>query len=99
MAQFDVYRLASGELVVDCQSDLVSRLINTRLVVPLFDPDGVPDRMQALHPQITVGETAYLLATQYAAAIPGKELAGPIHSLERDRYLILNALDFLLTGV
>ena len=34
MPQFDVYRLRDGELVVDCQADILSGL-NTQLVIPL----------------------------------------------------------------
>lgn len=99
MAQFDLHRLRSGELVLDCQADLVSKLVQTRFVVPLLETGLVPDPIQGLHPKVTVDGTEYLVVTQLAAAIPAKELSQPIASLEACRYAILNALDFLITGV
>ncbi|TPG15447.1 CcdB family protein [Sphingomonas oligophenolica] len=52
MAQFDVYRLSSGDVVVDCQTDQLWHLA-TRVVVPLFaDHEGVPPnaRLNAAFP-------------------------------------------------
>lgn len=98
MAQFGVHRLASGEWVVDCQTDELSNL-PTRFVAPLLDPDLVPDPIKALHPIFEIDGRELLLATHASAAISRNELGDPLHSLERHRYTILNALDFLLTGV
>ena len=98
MAQFDVYRLTSGELVLDCQADTVSGF-DTRFVVPLFDPDLVPNPTQGLHPRFTIDGQDRLMATQLAAAIEQREIAKVVLSLAGHRYTILNALDFLITGV
>jgi toxin CcdB len=98
MAQFDVHRLSSGGLVLDCQSDAVSELVRTRFVVPLFDPDSVPKTMQKLHPLLQLNDAAVLMATQLATAVPVKDLSPPIASMANHRYTILNALDFLITG-
>ncbi|MEQ1499708.1 MAG: CcdB family protein [Novosphingobium sp.] len=99
MAQFDVYRLSAGGLVLDCQSDAVNDLVSTRLVVPLFDPDAVPQTMKNLHPLLRLHDEIVLMATQLATAVPAKDLSAPIASLEPQRHAILNALDFLITGV
>ncbi|MBA4161379.1 MAG: CcdB-like protein [Novosphingobium sp.] len=99
MAQFDVHRLGSGMLVLDCQSDAVSDIVSTRFVVPLFDPDAVPQVIKNLHPLLRLHDGSVLMATPLATAIPAKDLPPPIASLESQRYAILNALDFLISGV
>lgn len=98
MAQYDVHRLRSGELVLDCQSDFLSAL-QTRLVVPLVDPQSVPGPLPRLHPQFDVDGERLLLATHLAGAIPVGELGYPVASLPDHNFTIINALDFLLTGV
>ena len=99
MAQYDVHRLESGGLVLDCQADAVSDLVSTRFVVPLFDPVTVPQTMKNLHPLLRLQDTTVLMATQLATAVPAKDLSPPIANIEGQRYAILNALDFLITGV
>ena len=98
MAQFDVHRLGSGDFVLDCQSDCVD-FLETRLVVPLLNPDLVPSAIKGLHPRFKVDGQELLMATHLATAVPRRELAEPVQSLEAQRYAILNALDFLITGV
>lgn len=99
MAQFDVYRLRSGGLVLDCQCGIVSDLVITRFVVPLFHPDAVPRTMKALHPLLETPDGDRLMATQLATAVQVKDLSQPIGNLQNQRYTITNALDFLITGV
>ena len=98
MARCWLYRLHDGSMVVDCQSDLVDHL-GTRLVAPLLDPALVPNALPRLHPVLTVGGERLLMATHLAAAIPASELGQAMGSLESERYIILNALDFLISGV
>lgn len=98
MAQFDVYRLGSGEFVLDCQSDWAD-FLQTRFVVPLLDPELVPAPIKGLHPTFNVEGQDLLMATQLATAVQRHELIEPLHSLERQRYTIIKALDFLITGV
>ena len=98
MAQFDVYRFASRELVLDCQADVVS-ILQTRLVVPLLNPAVVPDALKSLHPLFEVEGRELLMATHLATAVGRNELGEPLLSLEHRRYEILNALDFLISGV
>jgi toxin CcdB len=98
MARFGVYRLASGELVVDCQTDELSTL-PTRFVIPLLDRELVPNPVKGLHPVFGIEGREMLLATHAAAAMSRNHLGEPLLSLEPQRYAILNALDFLITGV
>jgi len=98
MAQFDIHRLSSGDLVVDCQSEFVDSL-HTRLAVPLVDPQSVPGPLARLHPQFVVGGERVLFAAHLASAISCNEM-GPVVGSLSDHYLeIIGAFDFLLTGV
>ena len=96
MAQFDVYRLADGGLVVDCQADLLDNL-DTRFVAPLLPPELVEATMR-LNPKFVLeGKTVHLFP-QGAATIPAGELRQRVASFSDDGFTILNAIDFLLTG-
>ena|SRR5947207_12634987 len=97
MAQFDVYRLSDGPLVVDCQADFLSDL-RSRFVVPLLPPNLV-EASAGLNPRFTIdGEVLHLFA-QGAATVRASELRTQVSSLANHGYVILNAIDFLLTGV
>lgn len=98
MAQFDVH-LAPDEatLVVDCQSDLLDDL-PTRVVIPLYRPERTEWQFSRLTPKIIFGGVHYILATPVLATVDAGELSPPRGSLADERYTILNALDFLLTG-
>lgn len=99
MAQFDVHRVRDGnELVVDCQSDFLS-MLSTRYVIPLFLEPDAEWRFSRLTPQLTVEDRLYTLATPLGAAADLRELGPAIVSLSAERYTILNALDFLMSGV
>lgn len=100
MAQFDVYELrAEPQLVVNVQSDLISGNLDSRLVIPLFDPKGANWPFARLTPRIAFEGNAYLLATPLMVGLPNAELRGPVGSLAEHGYVIMNAIDFLLTGV
>jgi len=99
MAQFDVHRVRGGnELVVDCQSDFLT-MLSTRYAVPLYSEPEAEWRFSRLTPQLMFENRLYTLATPLGAAIDVRELGTPIASLSNQRYTILNAIDFLLTGV
>jgi toxin CcdB len=100
MAQFDYYPRAHGSgYWLDCQTDLMEHY-DTRFVIPLVPLDEAPDPPgRVLNPQFEIGGLRYSLLTQFAGTIPASELERRAGSLERRRYDILNALDFLLTGV
>ena len=73
--------------------------LKTRLVVPLVDPLLVPAPLQRLHPVFEVDGNRLLMATHFAGAIPVRDLGPIVGSLSDQSYTIMNALDFLLTGV
>lgn len=96
MAQFDIFELLDGALIVDCQSDLLSDM-DTRFVVPLLLPDLVKPTGR-LNPCFEIESQWLMLAPQAAATIPARELRNRVGSLADQGFPILNALDFLLTG-
>jgi len=97
MAQFDLYRLRSGQIVVDLQTDLIG-LDASRIVAPL--------RLAAKHasfpgltPQVRVEGESYIVRVQELAAVPGAELGVPIGSLATERDALKRAIDILIDGV
>ena len=53
MGQFDVYRVADGELVLDVQTDLLGSF-DSRIVVQLMRLDQAPVRHRRLNPELSV---------------------------------------------
>ena len=100
MAQFDYFARPDGAgFWVDCQTELMESY-QTRFVVPLVLTTDAPRPSAAgLNPNFEIAGRTYELLTQFAGTIPVVELGQPAGSLERQRYAILNALDFLITGV
>jgi toxin CcdB len=98
MARFDVYRPASGSgYLLDCQADILDAL-NTRLVVPLLPPEQGPLPIVRLNPTFRVGDEDVVMYTQFAAAVPTRELKLQVASLAAEDRTIMNAIDMLLCG-
>lgn len=99
MAQFDVFRLRKGGvLVVDCQSELLAAL-NTRFVVPLFPKAAAPAPAHRLNPIFSILGEDHVLVTQFAAAASKRELEEKVTSLSGRGLEIIGALDVLISGV
>lgn len=96
MARFDVHRGPGGELLLDCQSDVL-RHFHTRLVVPLLPAKGTVQASR-LHPIFAVEDAKVVMVTQLASAVPVKALRSKVASLSDEQPAILNAIDMLLTG-
>lgn len=90
MARFDVYRLAEGGLVLDCQADLL-RSLKSRFVIPLLPEEAAPQPAERLNPVFTLGGRRYVMATQFAAAVRTRELGDIIASLATEEIAISNA--------
>lgn len=98
MAKFDVYRLGDNpELVLDCQSDLLSHL-DSRFIVPLVPVELAPTPAARLNPQFEIAGRRYSMVTQFAGAIAARELRSPVTSLSVHDLTIGNALDMLISG-
>lgn len=97
MAQFDLYRLGGGQLVVDLQTDLIG-IEATRIVAPLRKA-GEYTAFPGLTPAVEVDGMAWIVRVQELAAVPGAELREPVGSLAAQRDALKRALDILIDGV
>jgi len=97
MAQFDLFRLNGGQVVVDLQTDLIG-IDASRIVAPLRAA-GRYTALPGLTPSVEVDGETWIVRVQELAAIPGTELRGPIGSLAAYRDVLKRALDILIDGV
>jgi toxin CcdB len=97
MAQFDLYRLAGGQLVVDLQTDLIG-IDASRVVAPLRDA-GRYTAFPGLTPVIELDGTRWIVRVQELAAVPGSELRDRVTTLAEHRDALKRALDILIDGV
>jgi toxin CcdB len=97
MAQFDVYRLAGGELALDVQTDLLSG-IHTRVVIPLLPIDEAVVAHPRLNPIVNVEDKPYVVVPQAMIALEARELHQPVASLDNRYDDIRAALDMIFLG-
>jgi toxin CcdB len=97
MAQFDVFRLKSGMLVVDLQTDLIG-IDASRIVAPLREA-GKHVAFPGLTPMVEIDGTVWIVRLQELAAIPGTELRDRLTSLAAQRDALKRALDILIDGI
>lgn len=96
MAQFDVWRLGDGMLVVDLQTDLIG-LDATRLVAPLR-PEGGYAAFPGITPVVEVEGRRWIVRLSEMAAVPATELSGPVASLAGARDALKRGIDILIDG-
>ena len=97
MAQFDVFRLSGGQLVVDLQTDLIG-IDASRIVAPLRDA-GRYTAFPGLTPTVEVDGQTWIVRVQELAAVPGHELKDRVGRLADHRDTLKRALDILIDGV
>lgn len=97
MAQFDVFRLADGMLVVDLQTDLIG-IEGSRIVAPLR-AQGSHAAFPGLTPVVEIDGQAWIVRVQELAAVPGHDLKSRVGTLESMRDELKRALDILIDGV
>ncbi|MES2337997.1 MAG: CcdB family protein [Pseudomonadota bacterium] len=95
MAQFDVFRLRDGSLVLDCQSDTIDSY-ETRFVVPLIEAEPDMIAMTRLHPRFKIAGDDVFMVTQFATSVRTSELRARVGSLAQDRRRITTAIDVLI---
>ena len=99
LAQFEVFRTNDdGELVIDCQSDLL-RHLNTRFVVPLMPLDRAPTPAGRLNPLFDIEGTRVSMVTQFAGSVAAGELTEFVCSVADHRHEVIGAIDVLTGGV
>ena len=99
MARFDVYTFRGDvPLVVDVQAELFEH-IGSRIVIPLLRAeDFANEAMDRLKPTFLIDQVAYRLVTTDMVAIPTSLLGDRVGSLEDQRILVIDAIDFLMQG-
>lgn len=97
MAQFDVFRLGDGELVLDVQTDLLGDF-DSRIVVPLMPPDRAPPRHKRMNPQFALEGVSYVMVTQFIIAVETRALRSRIDNLDRYYDEIKAACDMVFNG-
>ncbi|WP_299565338.1 CcdB family protein [uncultured Sulfitobacter sp.] len=97
MAQFDVYRLTGGQLVVDLQTDLIG-IDASRVVAPLRAADRYA-AFPGLTPEVEVDGQIWIVRVMELAAVTGSELRERVGSLDAHRDALKRALDILIDGV
>jgi toxin CcdB len=104
VARFDVYENPANRsrervpLLLDVQADLLSDLA-TRVVVPLVPKRKFGLPAQRLNPLFTIASKQYVMATAEMAAISRKDIGARVGSLSGHSADILNAVDFLISGI
>ncbi len=97
MQRFDVFRTAEGNCLLNLQSELLSELA-TAVVAPLVPLEMVQTPVTRLNPVLLVGETSYVLRTQFMSAVPKSVLKTNLGSLANMHGEIVTALDLLFEG-
>lgn len=97
MAQFDVFRLNGGLLVVDLQTDLIG-IDASRIVAPLREA-GRYAAFPGLTPPVDFDGAQWIVRVQELAAVPGSELRTRAGSLADHRDVLKRALDILIDGL
>ena len=95
-AQYDLYRLNSGQYIVVLQSDLLDDL-HTRVVAPLMPATG--RGLGTLTPTFDLPEGAFRLMPQLTATLHRSELDRRVGSLALYRDEITRAVDALMSGI
>ncbi|MBI2308702.1 MAG: CcdB family protein [Rhodocyclales bacterium] len=105
--QFDVYPTpgparAFLPFIIDVQSDLLSSL-DSRLIVPMLSipagKKGAPKLLTRLNPIIEFDGKSYALLANQMANISANRLRKPAGNLSTQRQAIVEAIDFLITGI
>lgn len=103
MPQFDVYKNTNPEsrkyapYLLDVQNDLLEPL-RTRVVVPLVLKKALTP-ISRLNPEFSIGNKKFCMSTAELAGISITAVGGYVCSLALHRQEIVEALDFLITGI
>lgn len=105
MEQFPLYKNENKNskktypFLIDVQNSFLEEL-NSRIVIPL-SPHNALNKTNAekLCPIIVINDDQYVLLTHQMTSMPKSMLKKKITTLEKYRYDILSAIDFLITGI
>jgi toxin CcdB len=97
VAQFQVFRLRDGLLVVDMQTDLLG-LDASRVVAPLRGA-GRYTAFPGLTPEVSFDGARWIVRVQELAAVPASELGSAVGTLADHRDALKRAMGILIDGV
>lgn len=98
MTQLTVYRNPDGAgYLLNVQADINDHFA-TRVVVPLFPLDEIPEFAKTLNPVFEIEGNQVVMMTQGLAAVPNQLLKQQVMSLGNKRAEIVAALDLLFQG-
>lgn len=104
MAQFDVFlnpnRTTKKEIpyFLEIQSNFLSSCI-TMVVVPLIPKQDITRPIKYINPIFEIESEQVVMLTQELAGVQREVLGKKVMSLQSQRYTIMQAFDFLITGV
>ena len=99
MARFDVYSLkGKAPLVVDVQADILGGL-SSRIVIPLLPSAELgAEAIPRLKPAVKLNGVEYRLITTDMSALAASQLGDHLGSLDDQRLVIIDAIDFAFQG-
>lgn len=100
--QYHAYRNGSNSkdypYLIDVQSDLID-LLDSRMVIPLVPASRAKNQLPArIAPLIDIEGSPFILMTPEMASVPLSLLHEHVCSLENQRQIIKDAIDFLFDG-
>ena len=104
MRQFDIYANTDPDsnrtypYFVDVQTDMLD-VLNTRVVIPLTSARPNAGMPKHLCPRVEIDGELYYLLTHQLTTVPASILREHQGSLESNRTDIINALDFIFSGI
>lgn len=105
MAQFTVYKNKNVKTkkqypyLIDVQADLLEDL-HTRIVIPVTKANALHKKpLKNLTPVISIEGEEYILLTPQLAGIAKSDLGPTVTEINHYRTEIINALDFLISGI
>jgi toxin CcdB len=100
MRQFDIHLSADGRgpYLLVLQSEAVNHF-NIVVAAPLYPAHAWEKPTRHLQPSFDILGERFVLATNHLAAVPRQQFGEAVGSLDDHRSEILEALDFLFTGI
>lgn len=95
--QYDLYRTATGSLVLILQSDFLQEL-NTRAVCLALPEKGGPQTAPSLSPVLSAGDIRVRIAPHLVATLTLAELGSHVANLSHERDSIVRSMGLMLTG-
>ena len=98
MTRFCVYRLKyDGALALDVQAEILANL-DTRTMIPLLSHKDISPTFPRLNPTFDVEGSQLVMATQFIAVVPTREIGATVADFRKRSDDITAALDFLFQG-